>query len=73
MNYRLFKENKISEIGLGTWQLGSADWGVVNDDEAISILDAFVDTGGNFIDTADVYGTGVSEQIIGRFLKTSRK
>ena len=73
MNYRLFKEHKISEIGLGTWQLGSADWGVVNDDEAISILDAFVDTGGNFIDTADVYGTGVSEQIIGRFLKTTTK
>lgn len=73
MNYRLFKENKISEIGLGTWQLGSADWGVVNDEEAISILDAFVDTGGNFIDTADVYGTGVSEQIIGRFLKTTTK
>src|SRR5678816_3207600 len=71
MNYRLFKQHKISEIGLGTWQLGSADWGVVIDDEAISILQAFVDAGGNFIDTADVYGSGVSEKIIGRFLKTT--
>jgi len=71
MNYRLFKQHKISEIGLGTWQLGSADWGVVNDEEAFSILQAFVNAGGNFIDTADVYGSGVSEKIIGRFLKTT--
>ena len=73
MNYRLFKEHKVSEIGLGTWQLGSADWGVVNDDEAFSILQSFVDAGGNFIDTADVYGTGISESVIGRFLKTTDK
>jgi aryl-alcohol dehydrogenase-like predicted oxidoreductase len=73
MNYRLFKEHKVSEIGLGTWQLGSADWGVVNDEEAFSILQSFVDAGGNFIDTADVYGTGISERVIGRFLKTINK
>lgn len=73
MNYRFFKQHKVSEIGLGTWQLGSADWGVVNDDEAFSILQAFVDAGGNFIDTADVYGMGISERIIGRFLKTVNK
>jgi aryl-alcohol dehydrogenase-like predicted oxidoreductase len=70
MKYRSFKGNKISEVGLGTWQLGSADWGLVNEDEAFGILQAFVDKGGNFIDTADVYGMGVSETIIGRFLKT---
>lgn len=73
MNYRPFKQHKISEIGLGTWQLGSADWGVVNEEEAFSILQTFVDAGGNFIDTADVYGMGVSEKIIGRFLKTVNK
>ena len=73
MKYRLFKEHKVSEIGLGTWQLGSADWGVVNEEEAFSILNAFVDAGGNFIDTADVYGMGVSERIIGRFLKTTNE
>lgn len=70
MKYRSFKEYKVSEIGLGTWQLGSADWGVVNDEEAFSILQSYVDAGGNFIDTADVYGMGISEQVIGRFLKT---
>jgi aryl-alcohol dehydrogenase-like predicted oxidoreductase len=73
MKYRFFKEHKVSEIGLGTWQLGSADWGVVNDEEAFSILQAFVDAGGNFIDTADVYGMGISERVIGRFLKTTSK
>lgn len=73
MHYRLFKQHTISEIGLGTWQLGSADWGVVNDEEAFSILQAFVDAGGNFIDTADVYGMGISESVIGKFLKTVGK
>lgn len=70
MNYRDFKGHAVSEIGLGTWQLGSADWGVVNEEEAFSILNAYIDAGGNFIDTADVYGMGVSESLIGRFLKT---
>jgi aryl-alcohol dehydrogenase-like predicted oxidoreductase len=70
MNYRNFKEVSVSEVGLGTWQLGSADWGVVNEEEAFSILQAFVDLGGNFIDTADVYGMGISEKVIGKFLKT---
>lgn len=70
MQYRSFKETKISEVGLGTWQLGSADWGVVNEEEAFAILSAFTKAGGNFIDTADVYGMGVSEKIIGRFKKT---
>lgn len=70
MNYRDFNGYNIAEIGLGTWQLGSADWGVVNEEEAFSILKAYTDAGGNFIDTADVYGMGVSESLIGRFLKT---
>lgn len=74
MKYRDFKGDKISEVGLGTWQLGSADWGVVDEEEAFKILNTFVDLGGNFIDTADVYGMGISEKIIGRFLsQTSSK
>jgi aryl-alcohol dehydrogenase-like predicted oxidoreductase len=71
MSYRSFRGTDISEIGLGTWQLGSADWGVVDDTAAFEILQAFVDAGGNFIDTADVYGMGISEKVIGRFLKTT--
>src|SRR5690349_7491782 len=73
MQCRSFRGTNISEVGLGTWQLGSADWGAVNEDEAFSILNSFVESGGNFIDTADVYGMGISEQVIGRFLKTTEK
>jgi aryl-alcohol dehydrogenase-like predicted oxidoreductase len=74
MIYRKFKDTDIAEVGLGTWQLGSADWGNVNDEaDAFAILQAYVDAGGNFIDTADVYGMGVSETVIGKFLKTTDK
>lgn len=73
MNYRSFKDIQIAEVGLGTWQLGSADWGVVNQDEALNILKAYTDAGGNFIDTADVYGMGISETVIGEFLKSVDK
>lgn len=73
MKYRPFKDVSIAEVGLGTWQLGSADWGVIDDAEALTILQAYVEAGGNFIDTADVYGMGVSETIIGKFLKQVNK
>ncbi|MGW4154208.1 aldo/keto reductase [Micromonospora chersina] len=54
-------------IGLGAWQLG-ADWGEVSESAALDILSAAVDSGVTFLDTADVYGDGRSEQLIGRFL-----
>lgn len=73
MNYRNFKGTQIAEVGLGTWQLGSADWGNVNEEDAFDILTAYTNAGGNFIDTADVYGMGVSETVIGKFLKTINK
>lgn len=73
MKYRNFKGEQIAEVGLGTWQLGSADWGVVNEDEALEILHAYINAGGNFIDTADVYGMGTSERFIGTFLKQVTK
>ncbi|WP_020519321.1 aldo/keto reductase [Catelliglobosispora koreensis] len=57
-----------SVIGLGTWQLG-ADWGVVDEDDAMGILKSSVASGVSFIDTADVYGDGRSERIIGAFLR----
>jgi aryl-alcohol dehydrogenase-like predicted oxidoreductase len=70
MQYRKFKNVDIAEVGLGTWQLGSADWGNVDEESALAILKAYTDAGGNFIDTADVYGMGISETVIGKFLKT---
>lgn len=57
----------VSVIGLGTWQLG-ADWGSVEPKDATAVLEAAVDAGVNFFDTADVYGDGRSEQTIGAFL-----
>jgi len=57
----------VSVIGLGTWQLG-ADWGEVADAEALGVLDAAAQSGVTFLDTADVYGDGRSERLIGQFL-----
>lgn len=57
----------VSAVGLGTWQLG-ADWGDVSEDEALAVLAASADAGVTLFDTADVYGDGRSEQLIGRFL-----
>ncbi|MEV8506060.1 aldo/keto reductase [Actinoplanes sp. NPDC051475] len=59
----------VGAIGLGAWQLG-ADWGEVSEADAHATLDAAVDSGVTFIDTADVYGDGRSEQVIGSFLKS---
>lgn len=57
----------VSPIGLGTWQLG-ADWGEVREEDALAVLAAAADSGVTLLDTADVYGDGRSEQLIGRFL-----
>jgi aryl-alcohol dehydrogenase-like predicted oxidoreductase len=57
----------VSVIGLGTWQLGS-DWGEVSESEAMAVLQASVEAGVTFFDTADVYGDGRSESMIGKFL-----
>ncbi|MGC3990113.1 MAG: aldo/keto reductase [Chthoniobacteraceae bacterium] len=71
MNQRPFNGSGVlvSEMGLGCWQLGGADWGAIDDAAAFEILRTAVDAGVNFFDTADVYGSGRSEELIGRFLK----
>jgi aryl-alcohol dehydrogenase-like predicted oxidoreductase len=58
----------VGVIGLGAWQLGG-DWGTVTEEDAHATLRAAADAGVTFFDTADVYGDGRSEQIIGSFLK----
>ena len=60
-------QRPVSVIGLGCWQLGS-DWGDITEDGAMAILDAAVDSGVTFLDTADVYGDGRSERLVGRLL-----
>lgn len=60
-------DRDVSAVGLGTWQLG-ADWGDVEESAARAILEASADAGVTFYDTADVYGDGRSERLVGAFL-----
>ena len=72
MQYRTLGKTgfEISEISLGTWQVGGK-WGDdFSHETADSILNAAIDSGINFIDTADVYGNGESEKAVGKFIKS---
>jgi len=70
MNTRIFGKTGrvVGEVGLGTWQIGG-NWGDVTDDAALATLRTAVEAGTTFLDTADVYGSGRSESLIGRFLR----
>jgi len=70
MNTRTFPatNSPVSEVGIGTWQLGGAEWGDVPEEDALACLRAAADGGTTFIDTADIYGLGRSESLIGKFL-----
>ena len=57
----------VGVVGLGCWQLGG-DWGEVDDEAARAVLDAALDAGVTFLDTADVYGDGRSETFVGKVL-----
>ena len=59
---------QVGVVGLGCWQLGG-DWGEVDEDDAMATLHAAVDAGVTFLDTADVYGDGRSERLVGRLLR----
>jgi aryl-alcohol dehydrogenase-like predicted oxidoreductase len=67
MEQRTLAGRSVSVVGLGAWQLG-ADWGEVDEADAVAVIDAAVDAGVTFIDTADVYGDGRSERLIGGWL-----
>ena len=57
----------VSPLALGTMTFGAARWGT-NDDDSRAVFDAYVDAGGNFVDTADVYAGGRSEEMLGGFI-----
>jgi aryl-alcohol dehydrogenase-like predicted oxidoreductase len=73
MNFRTLGRTgwKISEISFGAWAIGGA-WGQVTDEESLAALNQAIDSGINFLDTADVYGNGRSHRLIGK-LKKARK
>jgi len=64
---------KVSEIGLGAWQLANPDWGVNDRNEALLIIQKSLEAGCNFFDTAPGYGGGRSEELLGEGLKSLRK
>lgn len=70
MDYRTFGALgwRVSEIGFGAWAIGGDAWGAQDDDESVRALHAALDAGVNFIDTAQGYGEGHSEEVIGRVL-----
>jgi aryl-alcohol dehydrogenase-like predicted oxidoreductase len=60
---------QVSEVGIGCWQIGGTEWGDVTDPQALDTLQAAAEAGVTFIDTADIYGDGRSERLIGQFLQ----
>ena len=73
MNYRTLGRTgwQVSEISFGAWAIGGS-WGDVNDQDSLAALNAALDGGVNFFDTADVYGDGRSERLLAK-LKKERK
>ncbi|MCF7808731.1 MAG: aldo/keto reductase [Candidatus Marinimicrobia bacterium] len=64
---------RISTIGFGAWAIGGMNWGPTDDEVSIRALHAALDNGVTFIDTADVYGFGHSEDLIAQVLKERGK
>lgn len=72
MNYRRLGKTdfEISEISLGTWQVGGKWGSPFNDKTADALINTAIDNGVNFIDTADVYENGLSETAVGRVVRS---
>lgn len=62
----------VSAVSLGTWAIGGANWGAVNDGDSVAAIQEAIDVGMTFIDTADIYGKGHSEEIVGKAIKGRR-
>ncbi len=63
---------EVTKIGVGLWAIGGDEWGEVDDRESLDMIDAALDLGINFFDTADVYGGGHSEKLLGKAMKGRR-
>ena len=75
MRYQLLGHSglRVSEICLGTMTFGSEDAWCADAAESRAIFDAYVEAGGNFIDTADIYTGGESEKLVGEFVRSNRE
>lgn len=63
---------EVTALGLGLWAAGGGTWGPTDDQESLAAIDAALDAGVTFFDTADVYGNGHSEELLGRAMKGRR-
>lgn len=63
---------QVSKLGLGLWAIGGSMWGEVDDRESLDLISAALEMGINFFDTADVYGDGHSEVLLGKAMKGRR-
>lgn len=75
MNYRTLGRTgwKISEVSFGAWAIGGEPWGLTDDRQSLRAMHRAIDLGVNFIDTADVYGDGHSEQLIAQLRRERRE
>lgn len=62
----------VTKIGIGLWAIGGDVWGSTDDRDSLNTIDAALDAGVTFFDTADVYGAGHSEELLGRAMKGRR-
>jgi aryl-alcohol dehydrogenase-like predicted oxidoreductase len=62
----------VTTVGLGLWAIGGDGWGETDDQQSLDTIDAALDAGVNFYDTADVYGAGHSEELLGRAMRDRR-
>lgn len=74
MKYRMLGRTgiRVSEIGFGAWAIGGTSYGTTRDEDSLEALAAAWEHGVNFFDTADTYGNGHSEELVGKFLKGKR-
>lgn len=72
MQYRSLGRTRlqVSAVSIGLWAVGGDAWGPVEDRDSLAAIERAWELGVNFFDTADVYGRGHSEELLGRFLKT---
>jgi len=74
-------DRRVSAVGMGCWAIGghftldgrNDGWGDVDDDQSVAAIGVALDLGASLFDTADAYGTGHSEEVLGRALKGRRQ
>ncbi len=63
---------EVSEVGIGLWAVSGSEWGPADDEASLEAIEAALEVGVNFFDTADVYGDGRSEELLGRAMEGRR-